>query len=105
MGRSPIFSGVSMDLFSDGIMIGTGTVLNPALGLLLALGQVPADIPEGFAAVATLRRAGIARAKRVLRSLPFTIPIVVLAALGFIALRNAPEALTLRPGLDRWSAD
>ena len=33
-----IFSGVSIDLFSDGVMIGTGTVVNPALGLLLALG-------------------------------------------------------------------
>ncbi len=48
-----------MDLSSDGVMIGTGTVLNPALGLLLALGQMPADLLEGFAAVATLRRAGI----------------------------------------------
>jgi hypothetical protein len=38
-------------------MVGTATVLNPSRGLLLALGQVPADIPEGFAAVATLRRA------------------------------------------------
>ena len=25
------FSGVSLDLFSDGVMIGTGTVINPAL--------------------------------------------------------------------------
>lgn len=61
-GPLAIFSGVSLDLFSDGIMIGTATVLNPSLGLLLALGQVPADVPEGFAAVATLRRAGIRRA-------------------------------------------
>lgn len=52
-GPWAIFAGVSMDLFSDGVLIGTGTVLNPALGLLLALGQVPADLPEGFAAVAT----------------------------------------------------
>lgn len=51
-----IFGVVSIDLFSDGVMIGTGTMLNPALGLLLALGQMPADVPEGFAAVATLRR-------------------------------------------------
>src|SRR5699024_9347652 len=56
-GPLAIFSGVSLDLFSDGVMIGTATVLNPALGLLLALGQVPADVPEGFVAVATLRRA------------------------------------------------
>lgn len=52
-GALAIFSGVSIGLFSDGVMIGTGTVVNPALGLLLALGQVPADVPEGFAAIAT----------------------------------------------------
>ena len=90
-----IFGGVSMDLFSDGVMIGTGTVLNPALGLLLALGQMPADLPEGFAAVATLRRAGIPRRRRLLMSASFGLPIVAGAALGFLALRRAPELVTL----------
>jgi ZIP family zinc transporter len=90
-----IFSGVSLDLFSDGIMIGTGTVLDPALGLLLAVGQVPADIPEGFAAVATLRRAGIARARRIAMAAAFAVPIFAGATLGYFALRIAPEILTL----------
>lgn len=94
-GPLAIFSGVSLDLFSDGVMIGTATVLNPGLGLLLALGQVPADVPEGFAAVATLRRAGIRRRTRVLMALSFTIPILLGAAIGFFALREAPEILTL----------
>jgi ZIP family zinc transporter len=94
-GPLAIFSGVSIDLFSDGVMIGTGTVLNPGLGLLLAIGQVPADIPEGFAAVATLRRANIARRKRIVMALSFTIPIVVGATIGYFALRSAPELLTL----------
>ena len=90
-----IFSGVSLDLFSDGVMIGTGTVLNPALGLLLALGQAPADIPEGFAAVATLRRANVQRVKRLLMALTFAVPILVGASLGYFALRDAPEIVTL----------
>ena len=90
-----IFAGVSIDLFSDGVMIGTGTVINPALGLLLAVGQVPADIPEGFAAIATLRNAGIRRRRRVLLAAAFAIPIVVGATLGFVALRDAPEIITL----------
>ena len=94
-GPLAIFSGVSLDLFSDGVMIGTATVLNPGLGLLLALGQVPADVPEGFAAVATLRRAGIRRRTRVLMALSFTIPILLGATIGFFALREAPEILTL----------
>jgi ZIP family zinc transporter len=94
-GALAIFSGVSLDLFSDGVMIGTATVLNPGLGLLLALGQVPADVPEGFAAVATLRNAGISRRRRVLLSAGFAIPILLGATIGFFALRDAPEIVTL----------
>ena len=94
-GAFGIFGGVSMDLFSDGVMIGTGTVVNPALGLLLALGQMPADVPEGFAAVATMRNAGIPRRRRLLLAAAFAIPILSGAAMGFLALREAPEVVTL----------
>ena len=94
-GPLTIFAVVSLDLFSDGVMIGTATVLNPALGLLLALGQVPADLPEGFAAVATLRNAGVRRRTRLLLALGFTIPVLAGAALGYFALRSAPELLTV----------
>jgi ZIP family zinc transporter len=94
-GPLAIFSGVSLDLFSDGVMIGTGTVLDPALGLLLALGQVPADLPEGFAAIATLRRGQIRRRTRILLAASFTLPILLGATIGYFALREAPEVLTL----------
>jgi ZIP family zinc transporter len=94
-GALAIYGGVSMDLFSDGVMIGTGTVINPGLGLLLALGQMPADLPEGFAAVATMRNAGIRRRTRILLAAGFAVPILVGAALGFLALRDAPEIVTL----------
>ncbi len=90
-----IFGGVSLDLLSDGVIIGTGTVLNPALGLLLALGQVPADVPEGFAAIATMRKAGISRSRRMLLAAAFAVPILLGATLGFFALRDAPEIVTL----------
>jgi ZIP family zinc transporter len=94
-GALAVFGGVSMDLFSDGVMIGTGTVINPGLGLLLALGQMPADLPEGFAAVATMRKAGIRRRTRLLLAAGFAVPILVGGALGFLALRDAPEIVTL----------
>ena len=90
-----IFSGVSIDLFSDGVMIGTATLLDPALGLLLALGQVAADLPEGFAAIATLRAAGVPRRRRVLLSGGFAVPVLAGAALGHLALRDAPDLVTL----------
>jgi hypothetical protein len=76
-------------------MIGTGTVLNPALGLLLATAQVPADLPEGFAAVASLRRVGLSRGRRLLLAAAFAIPVFVGATLGYFALRDAPEIVTL----------
>ena len=90
-----IFGGVSMDLISDGVKIVTGTVINPALGLLLALGQMPADVPERFAAVATMRRAGIPRKRRILLTAAFALPILFGAALGYLALRQAPDVVTL----------
>lgn len=94
-GAFTIFGGVSMDLFSDGVMIGTGTVVNPALGLLLAIGQMPADVPEGFAAIASLRNAGVGRKQRIAMAAAFAIPILGGAALGYLGLRNAPELVTL----------
>ena len=81
-GPWAIFTGVSLDLFSDGVMIGTGTVINPGLGLLLAIGQVPADVPEGFAALAPLRREGVRRRMRVALAAMFAIPVFVGATLG-----------------------
>ena len=50
-----IYFGVTVDLFSDGLMVGSGATIELGLGLLLALGQVTADIPEGFATIATFR--------------------------------------------------
>lgn len=94
-GPLAILTGVSLDLFSDGVMIGTATVVDPALGFLLALGQVPADLPEGFAAVATLRQAGFSRSKRIGLALALLIPTFVGAGVGYFALRGAPEIITL----------
>jgi ZIP family zinc transporter len=90
-----IYGGVSLDLLSDGILIGTGSVVNPSLGVLLAVGQAPADAPEGFAAAAALRRAGLSRSRRLLAGAGFAVPILTGAAVGYLALRSAPDVLTL----------
>ena len=86
-----IFFGVSVDLFSDGLMIGTGTSIEFGLGLLLALGQTPADVPEGFAAVATFKNAGVARRNRMLLAAAFAVPIVLGVTVGYWGVLGQSE--------------
>ena len=86
-----IFFGVAVDLFSDGIMIGTGTSIDFSLGLLLALGQTPADIPEGFAAIATFKNAGVSRRNRFLFAAAFALPILLGVTLGYWGVRGQSE--------------
>jgi ZIP family zinc transporter len=85
-----IYAGVALDLFSDGIMIGTGAVISSGLALLLALGQVSADVPEGFAVVANFKEQGVPRAQRLLISAAFAVPILLGATIGYWAVRGQP---------------
>lgn len=88
-----IYFGVAVDLFSDGVIIGTGSTIDPALGALLALGQVPADLPEGFATIATFKAKGVRRRRRLLWSASFALPILIGATLGFWAVRGRPPGV------------
>lgn len=90
-----IWFGVAVDLFSDGVMVGTGATVALGLGLLLALGQVPADIPEGFATISNLRDAGVRRGMRLLLSAAFAAPIFLGATLGYWGMRGQPELYKL----------
>ncbi|PWS35892.1 hypothetical protein DFH01_20205 [Falsiroseomonas bella] len=53
-----IYVAVAVDLTSDGLMLGTGAAVSAGLGLVLAAGQVLADLPEGYAAVPSPGVAG-----------------------------------------------
>jgi ZIP family zinc transporter len=86
-----IYAGVAVDLFSDGIMIGTGVTLSSSLALLLALGQVSADIPEGFAIIATFKKQSLSRTQRLLIAASFALPILIGTTVGYWAVRDAPE--------------
>ena len=90
-----IFIGVSIDLVSDGILIGTGSTIAIGLGLLLALGQVPADLPEGFATIVSFREQGVSRRKRMWLAASFTLPIFLGATIGYWAVRGQPELYKL----------
>lgn len=88
-----IYAAVAIDLLSDGLMIGTGAAMSPSLALVLAAGQVLADVPEGYAAVANFRDKAMPRPTRILLSVSFFV-YVVLAALGsYFLLRDAPLSL------------
>ena len=90
-----IYFSVAVDLVSDGVMIGTGSTLSLSLGLLLALGQVPADIPEGFATIATFKNQGVPRRRRLLLAAGLMIPIFVGATVGYWAVRGQPEVVKM----------
>lgn len=90
-----IFFGVAVDLFSDGVMIGTGSTISIGLGLLLALGQVPADIPEGFATIATFKNQGVPRRRRLLLAAGLMVPIFLGATVGYWAVRGQPEVVKM----------
>lgn len=94
-GAWAIYAAVAVDLFADGLLIGAGSSLSFELALVLALGQVTADIPEGFATIATFRDAGVARTKRILLSASFVVPVLAGAFLSYFFLRDQPEAYQL----------
>jgi ZIP family zinc transporter len=86
-----IFLGVGIDLFSDGVMIGAGSTMSFSLALLLAVGQVPADLPEGFATMASFKRLQTARRTRLLLSVSFVLPLLFGATVGYLGVRGEPE--------------
>lgn len=94
-GPYVIFFGVSVDLFSDGVLVGTGSTVAIGLGLLLALGQAPADLPEGYATIANFRSAGTPRRKRLLLSAAFAVPIFLGATIGYWGMRGQSELYQL----------
>ena len=90
-----VYAAVFIDLFSDGLMIGVGSVVSFGLALVLAIGQVTADVPEGFATIANFRDKGIARSKRLILSASFVIATLLGATIGYWLLRDQSEALKL----------
>ena len=90
-----VYVAVAADLVGDGLLIGSSSAVATRLAVLLALGQILADIPEGFATTATFRASGTPRSRRLWISASFVIPIVAAATLSFFLLRNAPEAVQI----------
>lgn len=90
-----IYAAVAVDLTSDGLMIGTGAAVSMNLALILAAGQVLADVPEGYATVANFRTKGVPRFKRLWFSGSFFIYVVGSAMASYFLLRDAPPQLKM----------
>ena len=94
-GAWVIYAAVAVDLFSDGLLIGTGSSISLSLALVLALGQVTADIPEGFATVSNFKDKGVPRTRRLLLSASFLIPVLAGALLSYLFLQDQGEVVQL----------
>lgn len=74
-----VYVAVATDLFADGLLLGTGSAVSTQLGVALALGQVLADIPEGFSVIANFRDKSvrvIPRSSLVTNELPRALIVV-----------------------------
>lgn len=94
-GAWVIYAAVATDLFSDGLLIGTGSAISFSLALVLAIGQVTADIPEGFATIANFKDKGVRRSRRFLIGASFIIPVLAGALLSYLVLRDRSEVVQL----------
>ena len=75
-------------------MTGSGAAVATSFGVLLALFRVIGNLPGGFAIAGNFRTAGIPRLPRLamLGAYPLLPPLG--AAIGYVALRGASEAVS-----------
>lgn len=86
-----IYFAVLVDLFSDGILIGTSLSISTSLAMLAAFAQVSADIPEGFAMAANFKNQKLSRSRRLWLGASLVLPCVAAASMGFWLLKDAAE--------------
>ena len=80
---------ILVDLASDGLMTGAGSGISLGLGLLLALAQLVANIPGGFASTANFRDKGMGKRQRLIIMALVPLLVLVSAGLGFGLLKDA----------------
>jgi ZIP family zinc transporter len=92
-GAWMVYMAIAADLFSDGLMTGVGSAVSSGLGFVLAMSQLVANIPGGFATMANFRDEGVARTRRYIIIATFPLPVFASATLGFWILRGAGETV------------
>lgn len=86
-----IYFAVLVDLFSDGMLIGTSLSISTTLAVLAAIAQVTADIPEGFAMAANFKNQQLSRSRRLWLGASLVLPCVAAASMGFWLLKDAAD--------------
>ena len=92
-GKWQVYATTSADLLSDGLMTGATFAASSGLGLLLAVSQVAANLPGGFATAANFRHRGLARKWRLVAAASYVLPPLIGAVAGYLVLRDASEQL------------
>jgi ZIP family zinc transporter len=90
-GAWMVYMATAADLLSDGLMTGASAAVSTELGLLLALSQVVANVPAGFATMSNFRSQDVSRRVRLASAASFAVPVILGVTVGFIALRGASE--------------
>lgn len=86
-----IFLSIAIDLFGDGLMIGTSLTIAPHLGVVLTSGRVVAHIPERFVTNAEFKSQNMPRTQRFWLLAAFLIPVWLGATLGYWGLRGQTD--------------
>ena len=90
-----LYIGILVDLVIDGVVIGIGSTLTLATGLLLALGLAISTAPLAFVTIATAKRQGMSAKNRRLLSFLLFLCVLVGALFGYLVLRNQSQELRL----------
>ena len=83
-----LYIGILVDLVIDGVVIGIGSTLTLATGLLLALGLAISTAPLAFVTTTIAKRQGMSAKNRRLLSFLFFLCVLAGAMLGYLVLRN-----------------
>lgn len=94
-GMWMVYFAVTVDLFSDGLMIGVGASVGTGLALVLAVGQLLADVPEGYSAMANLRDKEVPRLRRFLLAGAFFVPVLGAAWGAYYLLRDQSQSIQM----------
>lgn len=86
-----IFFSIAIDLFGDGLMIGTSLTIAPHLSVMLTSARVVAHIPEGFVTNAAFKSQHLSRTVRFFLLAAFIIPACLGATLGYWGLRGQAD--------------